>query len=374
MIGFYLHVPFCAKVCAYCDFAVLAAPLRVQRRYVELAQREAQIRWSRDAKNQSIRTVYLGGGTPTELQATDLGGLLDGMRAIGLIPPGLAEFSVECNPENLTEDRLATLAENGVDRFSLGVQTLSPRLLEAVGRKSDPDISRAAVERLVKTGSRVSCDLMFSLPGQSVSQFLADLEELTSMGVGHASFYGLSVEGNTLLGQQVSRGDVLAPDDLYADFYRQGVASLESKGIFRYEVSNFSRPGQEGIHNRSYWERREYLGIGPGAHSFLGGVRMGAPKAFSRWASWVEEGCPIAGMSLDPIGPAEARVEAIWLGLRQSAGLDLLAFEEEFSKGLDPKRWREFELADQVRIQDGRLQITGEGFCWIDRIVQTLLS
>jgi len=374
MFSLYVHVPFCAQVCAYCDFPVLRGSERLHVRYVELVLRELEIRHNQALLGRVAQTVYLGGGTPTELSVSNLQVLLRGIDATGILAPNLLEYTVECNPETALPDRLDMLAKYGVGRWSLGVQSFRDDILTRIGRKGRALESRQAIRNLSQMPGRLSCDLMFDLPGQTVPDFLEDLEEVKA-SAGHVSFYGLAVEPRTLLGQQVSRGIVSVEDDAYADFYRQGVASLALDGVYRYEVSNFARIGEEGIHNRNYWERGEYLGVGPGAHSFYDGVRWSAPRAFARWAEWVEAGCPIAGMEQDPVLGESIAMEHVWLSLRQSVGLPLLSLWEY---GISPAK---LEKAIQPYIAQGwlvksadQLRLSGDGWVFMDRVVRSILE
>ncbi|HSQ40655.1 MAG TPA: radical SAM family heme chaperone HemW [Fibrobacteraceae bacterium] len=373
-MGFYVHVPFCAKVCAYCDFAVLAAPERVKERYIRLLLQEAGLRWHREAKGRAFQTAYLGGGTPTELSAAQLERLLSGLRDSRFLQVPFKEFTAECNPESTTQDRLSVLQAAGVDRFSIGIQSFHSSLLQRMGRRATPEQSLEALQRLLSLRQRVTADLLFAAPDQSIDAFLSDLDLLVSQGVGHISFYGLNVVSHTLLGQQVARGEIHVPEDLYAQFYLQGVRYLDSKGIHRYEVSNFSRTRQESLHNLNYWHRGEYLGVGPGAHSFLDGVRSATPRTFARWADWVESGCPREGMELDPLGEEEERVEWIWLGLRLAEGLNLEAYQRRFGRSLEARLWEKAERDGFLERRSGCLHLVGEGWIWMDRIVRELIS
>jgi len=368
MFSLYLHIPFCARVCAYCDFAVLQGSSRIHQRFVDLVLREAGIRHLRDAGARTPETVYWGGGTPTELSPTHLLGLGNAFRQQGLIAQGMREFTVECNPESISEERISTLLDLGVDRWSLGVQSFEPGLLERIGRRGDPDVARLALQRLVKTGGRVSADLMFSLPGQTVPMFLRDLNEIADVGVGHISFYGLTVEKRTLLGQWESKGIIEIPEEIYADCYQQGTSLLSKRGIHRYEVSNYCKDGQESLHNRNYWERGEYLGLGPGAHSFLNSVRWAAPRSFPRWAEWVEAGCPLSGMEQDLVGPEESLIEEIWLALRQTKGLDLKRFP------LNPTALQPYLDKGWLVKCNNIVRVEGEGWIFLDQIVQKLIA
>lgn len=374
MFSVYVHFPFCAQVCSYCDFAVLQGSGRLQEQFAALLLQETHLRWPRDAAKQAPRTMYWGGGTPTELQPQRMVHLGEEFKRLGILQEDLAEFTVESNPESTTEEHIQALHGLGVDRWSLGIQTFEARLLRQLGRRASPEQNRQALQRLLATGKRLSVDLMFSLPGQSPEGFLRDLQEAVDAGVSHVSFYGLEIHSNTLLGQQVRKGRIVAPDDQYAQFYRSGVALLESQGIVRYEVSNFAKVGQESLHNRNYWERGEYLGLGPGAHSFLKGVRWAAPRRFMEWGRWVEAGCPLADMEKDPIGSREALMELVWLGLRQQNGFEINSIQNQFGDALDWSAVHRFEEQGWLMQEHGFLRLVGEGWIYMDQVVSRILK
>ena len=341
-------------------------------RYLDLLARELEIRSkSYDSKPH---TLYLGGGTPSELDRDCLQSLFGILADGGVLHHSLAEFTMECNPETTTADRILTMQQAGVSRVSLGVQSFDAKLLETIGRKAYPHEAREALKMLVSQGFLVSGDLMFCLPGQSVNGFLDDLCELVNAGVGHVSFYGLSIEKRTLFGQWVRKGRVDADDDRYGDFYRMGAEFLASQGFARYEVSNFARIGQEGIHNSRYWKRGEYLGLGPGAHSFVGHIRYGSPRSFARWQDWVEAGCPEAGQELDILGAEQERIEWIWLGLRQACGIDLHAFAGAGHGIIKASICETYVQKGWVSCQNDVLKIVGEGWNYIDKIVADIVE
>lgn len=375
MIPVYVHFPFCARICSYCDFAVLQGSERLQKNFAQHLLEEARLRWGRvNQTTSSARTLYWGGGTPSELSGHLLGDIGREFRKIGLLGESCEEFTVELNPESTTEDRLQVLGDLGVHRFSLGAQSFHAKLLNQLGRQASALQTLDAMHRLLATKMRLSLDFMFCLPGQSLDMFLKDLETACSAGVSHISFYGLEVHSNTLLGQQVRKGITHVSDQHYAEFYRQGVQYLESQGLFRYEVSNFSRPGQESIHNRSYWERGDYLGLGPGAHSFLGGIRMAAPRKLLDWQKWVSVGCPDEGMELDPIGVPEALLETVWLGLRQSKGLDMGEIQQRFGDKINRKALDRFSQKGWIENLAGKIALIGEGWIFMDQVVAGLLE
>ena len=292
MLGIYIHVPFCAKICDYCDFRVMPANTRLFEEYTNLLEREI-FAFAKAHSNvlSQARTLYLGGGTPSILPSSCLERIFATLENCGVLVHELDEVSMEFNPESCTEESVQTALACGVRRFSLGLQTFSQELLDRIGRRHTVERGFEALNLLTSfPQAKVSADLMFDLPGQTVDSFLSDVDRLSDFPLGHLSFYGLNVGERTRLGVRVSRGEESVDDSLYEPMYLGGVKILEKKGFARYEVSNFAKPGDESTHNTNYWNRGEYIGFGPGAHSFFNGnqhrrrpcVHVGFPFAEQR--------------------------------------------------------------------------------------------
>lgn len=369
MRALYVHVPFCAQVCHYCDFAVLKAPPRMFPEYVALLSMELRARAPHGLAG--VRTAYLGGGTPSVLPSTLLEGLLEHLREQGLSQ--LDEFTMEFNPEQVDAERIAVARRYGVDRFSLGLQSLDDALLRTLGRRHDSACALDAWEALRSAGFRSgSVDLMFDLPGQTLSAFLEGVERVLDRRPAHVSFYGLGVEPTTLMGQKVAKGEWQQDDSLYAPMYTGAIALLQKQGLNRYEVSNCALPGHESVHNRAYWQRIPYLGVGPGAHSFLDGVRSAGPSHYARWKDWVLAGCPTEGLELDVPDASGQALEKLWLALRCAEGLDVAAYNHETGQQMSEAHWSSFVERGWLVLRDGRLCLEGDGWLWMDTIVTTL--
>lgn len=262
----YLHVPFCVQRCLYCDFETRACPsddVAVER-YVDEMVRAIRRASKADALGQ-IRTVYLGGGTPTHLGNRNLATILYTLSLSMHLTPEV-ECTVECNPESLTEAMVKDLYALGATRLSIGVQTFDDALLSALGRIHDAEAARAAIRTAQARFDNVSVDLMCGLPGQTLEGFEADLHQAVALGVKHVSVYPLTVEERTPLAQLVKEGVASGPDDdLQACMMERAAAVLERAGMRRYEVANYAYPGYESRHNQAYWSGVSYLGLGPGA-------------------------------------------------------------------------------------------------------------
>jgi oxygen-independent coproporphyrinogen-3 oxidase len=374
MLGLYLHIPFCKKICDYCDFFTIQGPARLHGEFLDLLFREMELFASKHPQVFSqVETLYLGGGTPSLLSPGQLESLFSRLANLGVPLHALRESTMEFNPESTDKERLEVAARNGVARVSLGLQSFKPELLQAVGRTHDLEQGFAALELLLSSGLRVNADLMFNLPGQSLEQFLEDLEKLSSYPLGHISFYGLKVDPRTQLGRRVEKGLVQIDEDLYGDMYREGVALLQSKGFDRYEVSNFARAGQESLHNLNYWRRGEYLAFGPSAHGYLNRVRFHAPELYPQWRRYVEAGCPESALSKDPVGPEEAVAETIQLSLRTKYGLDLEELRH-LGVGLSEKMISRYVDRGFLARCDNRIVLCGDGWLFMDSVVADLYS
>ena len=375
MLGIYIHVPFCAKICDYCDFRVMPANTRLFEEYTNLLEREI-LAFAKAHSNvlSQARTLYLGGGTPSILPSSCLERIFATLENCGVLVHELDEVSMEFNPESCTEESVQTALACGVRRFSLGLQTFSQELLDRIGRRHTVERGFEALNLLTSfPQAKVSADLMFDLPGQTVDSFLSDVDRLSDFSLGHLSFYGLNVGERTRLGGRVSRGEESVDDSLYEPMYLGGVEILEKKGFARYEVSNFAKPGDESIHNMNYWNRGEYIGFGSGAHSFFDGRRFCAPEMYPRWRDYVNAGAPESQLTYDELNNDDILTERVWLSLRQRSGLDLNALASDGiavkSEGYKP--WVDKGFAT---INGGILKLVGRGWIFMDSVVTDVLN
>ena len=383
MFGIYIHVPFCAKICDYCDFRVMPANARLFEEYVGLLEREirafaAAHPVSHSASSQNVlsqaRTLYLGGGTPSILPGVCLERIFAVLADCGVRVDALDEVSMEFNPESCTEESVQTALSCGVRRFSLGLQTFSQTLLDRIGRRHTVERGFEALRLLTSLPqAKVSADLMFDLPGQSLDSFLSDVDRLSDFPLGHLSFYGLNVGERTLLGGRVSRGEEKIDESLYEPMYLGGVEILEKKGFARYEVSNFAKPGDESLHNMNYWNRGEYIGFGPGAHSYFDGRRFCAPEMYPRWRDYVNAGLPDVSLTYDDLDKDDILTERVWLSLRQRSGLDLSALAAD-GISVSPEGYEQWVKKGFATLDGGILKLVGRGWIFMDGVVTDVLN
>ncbi len=402
MFGVYVHVPFCRRRCAYCDFATAPAGRLSEREfgrraaeYVTAVLAEARFwRGLRDELAYQPRTLYLGGGTPTLLPSADLWRLIGGLRAeLGFEGAdgsgeagvkGFVEFTVEANPSDLDAERLDLLRAGGVTRLSIGIQSLRDELLERLGRDHDVDTARNAFRRARQAGfDNVSVDLIFALPGQTLDDWRQTLEDVALLGPEHVSCYGLDLDPHTLLGHEVATGKTaLPPEEEQAEMYEYADAFLTARGYEHYEISNYARPGYESRHNLNYWQNGYYLGLGPSAHGHLPGCRWANVSGWRAFAGTFAAGAlaKTATTALDAATggadtdwaaileakPAAAAVERIsrrremedtmMVGLRLDEGVSRPAFAARFGVSPEEAFVEAFEVLETL----GVLERTGQ--------------
>lgn len=341
--------------------------------FVELLVRELRFLHERHAEKWSeIRTLYIGGGTPSVLSEELLKTLFLELERLGVFG-NLLEATMEMNPESCSLEKVDLAMSFGFDRFSVGIQSFDEEILKAVGRSHSAAAARSALEILLASRARVNADLMFMLPGQSVEGFECDVRELAHSGIGHLSFYGLTVSDGTRLGYRIRKGEISVDEDAYAPMYEAGVRDALAAGFARYEVSNFAKPGEESLHNKNYWDRGEYLGIGPGAHSFLDGVRFVAPEKYARWKNWVLKGFPQSGYELDVLDDAAKISEAIWLSLRQERGLDLAKLKRDFGYDIPAEKIEHWLRRGFLAQTGSSVRLVGRGWVMMDAIVEDFM-
>lgn len=346
--GLYLHVPFCARICPYCDFAVTTGSRARRTAFVEALAGEVAL-W--DGAPFRFDTVYFGGGTPSALAPEDLGRLLAAVRShLDVLPD--AWIFLEANPEDAVPDALAAWRALGVRTVSLGVQSFDAANLAFLGRRHGPETARSAVEAARSAGlDTVSLDLIFGLPGQTPERWRQDLAEAVCLGPDHISCYQLTIHEGTPFGRQHERGTLQEmPEPEQAGLFALTYAFLEDAGYEGYEVSNFARgPEHRSRHNRKYWDHTPYLGLGPSAHSFDGRRRWWNERRLGDWQGRLARGeRPVAGS--EDLDSKELALETLMLALRTRDGLDLARFEERY--GID--------LAGRNHETIGRL--VGEGY------------
>lgn len=357
--GLYIHIPFCRRKCLYCDFYSVALQDGFAEKYTEAVKRNIA------AYGGSFDTVYFGGGTPI-LLAEHLGEML---KAADIAPN--AEITAEANPCEMTDKALSALLEAGINRISVGVQSLCDNELAALGRRHDSENAIHAIERARAAGfTDISADLMLGIPEQTADSLAETLTGITALPITHISAYMLKVEPNTPFGKDTP---TLPDEDSVADMYLQTVNALSERGFYQYEISNFAvgrrahTPPQSiddlysCRHNLKYWRCEEYLGIGPAAHSFLNGRRFAVARDLDGFLSSPRQ------IELTTDDSPDEYEERVMLGLRLSEGIPEMLWKPlEAALKLVPKNY--------YKIDSGKLSLTAEGFLLSNEIISLLLS
>lgn len=353
-ISLYIHIPFCATRCPYCDFNTYSGIEQMIPDYLEALTQEI-IFWGSALEHshgkQSIGTVFFGGGTPSYIQSDYIHRLMETVNStFNLLPD--PEVTLECNPDDISPERLAQWKGAGINRISMGVQSLDDGLLEVLGRRHT---ARAAREAYVAVGDsgfdNVNLDLMYGLPDQTLDQWQHTLAGVLELNPAHLSLYCLTLEEGTPMEARVRQGKLSEPDpDLAADMYVMAERMMDDEGYAHYEISNWALPGHESRHNLTYWRNQQYLGVGPGAHSYLYGCRFANLKSPRGYIKGMVEGAhPDAKNLDDPVRLLKERGvvdftevidkrlemgETMMLGLRLSEGVSGEAFEMRFGSTL----------------------------------------
>ncbi len=378
----YIHVPFCAHKCHYCDFYSLVD--RQDRQPAFAARLRRELLAAAPHAGGPLETIFVGGGTPTLLAPAlwrDLLRTLGEAFDLSLIRSGDGEFSVECNPETATRELFDILAAGGVNRISMGAQSFDRRHLKTLERWHDPDnVARAADLARTAGIERLSVDLIFAIPGQTLGEWREDLDRALAIGTEHLSCYALTYEPGTAMTARLARGEFEpADDDLEADMYELCVGHLRAHGLERYEVSNFARPGAECRHNLAYWRQDDWLACGPSASGHAGGWRW---KNTPRLDTYLGESGDGLSPAVDVEAPDAGRAlaERLMTGVRLAEGLDSASVLEE-ARSIDPEvearlRVAVAACAGRGRLDDsgGRWRLTDAGILAADRIAADLMG
>ena len=390
-ISLYVHVPFCLSKCPYCDFNTYQG-IEAQFEDFLTAVLQEITAWSRVLGAPAVNTIFVGGGTPSYLPDGDVARILDAIGGSYEIRAD-AEITAECNPNDLTPDRCADLRAAGINRISIGVQSMDNGLLAMLGRRHDADEAAEALARCRRAGfDNVSLDLMYGLPHQTLDQWRDTVARVVSLAPEHLSLYSLTLEEGTPLRRWVQQGQLPEPDaDLAADMYDHARMALAAGGYHHYEISNWTQPGRESEHNLAYWRNLQWVGVGPGAHSSLRVEPSGSacrfwtvrsPRDYARLAQeWAEETIEASRWPAVTEGriaavptvdgsevsdDATMAAETMFLGLRLLDGLDVAAASERIGTDLLARYERELaELTEDGLLRweaDGRLRLTEEAY------------
>ena len=320
----YVHIPFCTQICYYCDFSKVFIKNQPVDAYLEHLIQE-----TRSYEIGKLRTLYIGGGTPTALSAQQLAYLLTELPKVMDLSE-VEEFTIEANPGDLDPDKIAVLKDSQVNRVSLGVQTFDNKMLKKIGRSHQEQDIYDNIRHLKQAGfDNISIDLIYALPGQTMDQVKENVAKAIDLDIPHMSLYSLILENHTVFMNRMRRGKLPLPkEELEAEMFEYIIEELEKAGFEHYEISNFSKPGFESRHNLVYWDNAEYYGLGAGASGYVDGIRYKNHGPIRHYLEAVEAGK--ARIIEEHLTMEEKMEEELFLGLRKKTGVSKARFEEKF--------------------------------------------
>ena len=366
----YVHIPFCTQICYYCDFSKVFIKNQPVYEYLQALIREFE---SYDIKK--LRTLYIGGGTPTSITAEQLEYLLTNLTK-HLDLSVLEEFTIEANPGDLTEDKIEVLKHSAVNRVSLGVQTFNDKHLKQIGRSHNEAQIYSTISNLKEAGfHNISIDLIYALPGQTMEDVKENVAKAIALDIPHLSLYSLILEHHTVFMNKMRRGKLQLPkEDLEAEMFEYIISELEANGFEHYEISNFTKPGFESRHNLMYWDNAEYFGVGAGASGYLNGVRYRNRGPIQHYLKAVAQGN--ARLSEEKLTKDEMMEEELFLGLRKKTGVSIARFEEKFGLSFE-ERYGQIvrELCQQglLVLDDKVVRMTKKGLFLGDTVAERFI-
>ena len=372
-LGIYIHIPFCASKCGYCDFYSLAGCEHRMADY-QSALLSHISESAETMQSFEIDSIYFGGGTPSYYGAKYIVEVLDELKRSGRVRLD-SEITVEANPDSIRLRDLQLLRREGVNRLSIGVQSANPDLLKIIGRRHSFAQAQLAVENARKAGfANISLDLIYGLPSQSKSDWADTLSKALELHPEHLSCYALKLEEGTPMYRYID-SPLIPDDDEQADMYLYTVETLEHYGCPQYEISNFAVPGYESKHNLKYWQLDDYMGFGPGAHSCVKGVRYSYVKDLEKYISAVQGDRQIIDEYEESI-PVQRAAEYLMLGLRTTRGISRDEYHRIYLSDWEPIKntLSGFEKKGWAKETDGRWSFTPSGFLVSNALISAVLE
>ena len=371
-LGLYIHIPYCIHKCGYCDFNSHPIKQDEMDHYIDALVAEMKHYAKTYSNTNIIRTIFLGGGTPTTLTAYQLERILKECVSKFTVASD-AEITIEANPATIDIEQLKSIRQTGYNRISIGVQSFDKAELKLLDRAHGPEEIHSTVDRARKAGfDNLSLDLMFAVPNQSLSSWESNLNKALEKNPEHLSTYNLTIEQGTAFSKLQSNGKLIMPDDAHQlELYKRTIERLTKKGFHHYEISNFARRGKECKHNITYWENKNTLGLGAGASSYMNGTRFKNINLPAHYIRQVKEK-KIAVEHSETLEPRQAMGETIMLGLRLLQGISIHQFEKRFQISFINlfrniiSALKEKEL---VIIEKDYLRLSQKGLFWADSVI-----
>ena len=373
-LGIYIHIPFCVKKCAYCDFYSLC-DLSLRENYVNALI--SQITSFRvEAKNRIVDTIYIGGGTPSILTGEQVLRILKAVRKTFKVS-GEAEISIEANPGTLNPEKLVAYHEAGINRLSIGLQSADDKELSMLGRiHTKEEFERSFLLARLEGFQNINVDLMYALPGQTEQTLSDTLDYVINLDPDHISFYGLNIEPETPFGRNPDIAKRLPNEDVQVEMYLNSAEKMEAAGFFQYEISNFAKPGFECRHNLRYWKVEDYLGFGPSAHSLMNGTRFSYEKAVR---NFISSPCQreLLIETQEKTSKEDAALEFVMLGFRLRTGIDVTEYKERFGEDFEKKygdRIKPFIEKEYIMQNKNGYRLSRRGFMISNYILSEILN
>lgn len=373
-LGIYIHIPFCASKCSYCDFYSLQNCDYLMPEYQE-ALLEHIKESSGSIRNYEVDSIYFGGGTPSFYGADRIADILDELKLNGNVRLD-SEITVECNPDSISPTALKLLRQEGVNRLSIGVQATDNNLLKMIGRRHNFQQAQKAYQDARNAGfDNISLDLMYGLPSQTKADWAETLSRIVEMHPEHLSCYGLKLEPGTPMYKNYYGSAILPSDDEQADMYSYAAEMLERYGYKQYEISNFAAPGYESRHNLKYWSMDDYMSFGPGAHSCIGSVRYSYVKDLKEYIQGVMRGGSIVD-EYQVIDSMEKSVEYLMLGMRTARGISKYDYHVRCQSDWRPieQVLQAFQEKGWAELTEDRWHFTVPGFLISNTLIGILLE
>ena len=356
-IGLYVHIPFCLRKCRYCDFLSFECQdEKALDQYADALLREINTRYE-EWPYKVVDSIYIGGGTPSILPADDMRRIMEGIKDNFTVLDD-CEITIEANPATLDDQKLSTYLESGINRISIGTQSFDNSILNLLGRVHDKNDALNAVRMAKKAGfDNVNVDMMFGIPGQTLKMWRDSLRQCIFLRPQHISLYSLQIEEGTQFYTMVQNGTLEpTPDRIDRTMYHDAIDMMEQAGYHHYEISNAALPGFESRHNLKYWSYKEYLGLGPGASSFIGGHRFKNTSSVLEYLKYIKAGLPpVKPEDVESYTPREEMGVYVFTALRKTEGFDIRDFEQHFNYDF-------FDVYDPMIITRLRGLIEMDGF------------
>lgn len=371
MAGIYIHIPFCKQACHYCDFH-FSTSLKKKDEMIAALVRELQLR-QKELGDETVETIYFGGGTPSILPITDIRLLIDTVYKLFTVADN-PEITVEANPDDLSEERIIALSENGINRLSIGIQSFFEQDLKLMNRAHNATEALKCLQIAIQYFDNISIDLIYGTPGMGNQRWLENIQQALDLGIPHISSYALTVEPKTALQQFIKKGIVPQPDDAVAhEQFLLLVDQLEANGFIHYELSNFGKENYFSQNNSAYWLGKKYLGIGPSAHSYDGIHRSWNIANNTLYIKTIE--ADKLPLEIEKLTPTDRYNEYVMTGLRTIWGVSIDRIEAEFGpvyKNYLLQEAQQYQNSGKLELKNNILRTTREGKFFSDGIASDL--